>query len=550
MPAVRPITRRRRSSLAVGLTQIKPGNYGINTPSPRNVTFAPNVTPGTFVEPDASDNDADSEPPSPSTALFPPAETPAPAPSRRRQPPGKRRSQGYIPRPPNAFMLFRADFVRQKHVPGSIETNHGSLSKIIGTCWRQLPLEEKRVWESKAKKAKAEHREKYPNYRFRPVHNKHKKEQAAAEAAKRNKVPVPAQDERRCEEVAQLLLEGMKGDELAAAVRKLDLERTREYGIPSSTCPSMAPSPMLHMPIPLPLSMAAPIPLYAQRRSSSVPPPTTLYNHISIPTVPFFAPQPHHAHVASSRPESPVSSIARHQRAIWGQRRASSACPTFPIHWGMNQDHNISFGQLQPDDEPLPEVDTSLFEPSFLDSFSSAQSNANGLYVDTYGQTSQHSDLDLNISPLDSVGSSSTATPASAFPYYQQGPMDPSSHNAHGMAVPSWMQTPGLENTASGPSSAFSGSPAPSEASLPVNAMSGYDWNTIQVQGDEAMAMHMEQYIDPSAMYVDSNSLQVVDHHTPMYIGTDCADGSPYPMSYTPDGYSNGVGEIRYESVV
>ena len=39
---------------------------------------------------------------------------------------------GYIPRPPNAFMLFRADFVRQKHVPGSIEQNHGSLSKIIG----------------------------------------------------------------------------------------------------------------------------------------------------------------------------------------------------------------------------------------------------------------------------------------------------------------------------------------------------------------------------------------------------------------------------------
>jgi hypothetical protein len=29
-------------------------------------------------------------------------------------------------------MLFRADFVKQRHVPGSIETNHGSLSKIIG----------------------------------------------------------------------------------------------------------------------------------------------------------------------------------------------------------------------------------------------------------------------------------------------------------------------------------------------------------------------------------------------------------------------------------
>lgn len=155
MPPAR-VTRRRKSSLAIGqlfspcflskenitsltsthppnagLSPVKPGNYGIPTPSPRNVTFAPNVTPGTYVESDSASTD-DSEPPSPADALFPPSESPAPAPSRRRVPPGKRRSQGYIPRPPNAFMLFRADFVRQKHVPGSIETNHGSLSKIIG----------------------------------------------------------------------------------------------------------------------------------------------------------------------------------------------------------------------------------------------------------------------------------------------------------------------------------------------------------------------------------------------------------------------------------
>jgi hypothetical protein len=107
---------------------LKHGNYGIGQASPKGVTFAPNVTPVTFVEPEDS---LDSDPSSPTSSLFPPASTPAP-PSRKRCPPGKRRSQGYIPRPPNAFMLFRADFVRQKHVPGSIETNHGSLSKIIG----------------------------------------------------------------------------------------------------------------------------------------------------------------------------------------------------------------------------------------------------------------------------------------------------------------------------------------------------------------------------------------------------------------------------------
>lgn len=120
-------------SRAASLNPIKPGNYGITT-SPRNVTFAPNVTPGTFVEEGEGEDDLGADVSSPTDALFPPAETPAPPPTRRRAPPGKRRSQGYIPRPPNAFMLFRADFVRQKHVPGSIETNHGSLSKIIGEC--------------------------------------------------------------------------------------------------------------------------------------------------------------------------------------------------------------------------------------------------------------------------------------------------------------------------------------------------------------------------------------------------------------------------------
>jgi hypothetical protein len=150
MPALRT-SRRRRSSLAlrqslpssatitsshiyspVSVNPLKHGNHGIGQASPKGVTFAPNVTPVTFVEPE---NDSlDSDPSSPTSSLFPPALTQS-APSRKRCPPGKRRSQGYIPRPPNAFMLFRADFVRQKHVPGSIETNHGSLSKIIGQCF-------------------------------------------------------------------------------------------------------------------------------------------------------------------------------------------------------------------------------------------------------------------------------------------------------------------------------------------------------------------------------------------------------------------------------
>ncbi|KAG2008833.1 specific transcriptional repressor [Coprinopsis cinerea AmutBmut pab1-1] len=247
-PAMLPRNRRRSSHLAL-FTPAKPGVYGVGiqqpapqpsqqtSPSsltglpPRPISFAPNVTPGTFVESEDS-SPTTPEPLSPNSQpkLFPPSETPAPPPVRKRCPPGKRRSQGYIPRPPNAFMLFRADFVRQKHVPGSIETNHGSLSKIIGNCWRSLPLEEKKVWEQKAKQEKAAHKIQYPNYRFRPVHNKKKKQAEAAARAQssdpeKRKQDVSPEEEIRCEEVTQLLLEGKKGEDLARAVRQLEESR-------------------------------------------------------------------------------------------------------------------------------------------------------------------------------------------------------------------------------------------------------------------------------------------------------------------------------------
>lgn len=298
-PAVAPRNRRRSSVF----NPAKAGLYGVggmlpppshddeddSTPTslsqlpPRPISFAPNVTPITFIESDDSlsspeDGSSGAFGDSGNQArLFPPSEGPAQPPTRKRQPPGKRRSQGYIPRPPNAFMLFRADFVRQKHVPGSIETNHGSLSKIIGNTWRNLPLEEKKVWETRAKHEKAAHKLQYPNYRFKPVHKK--KGLAAAAAAssggpespsetsssrggfhsnapshpshllgshesaiagtdpsnayllkenplfKKPKAQPNQEEELRNELVTQLLLEGKKGEELAQAVKALDEKR-------------------------------------------------------------------------------------------------------------------------------------------------------------------------------------------------------------------------------------------------------------------------------------------------------------------------------------
>jgi len=57
---------------------------------------------------------------------------PAPAAGDARSSHGKKRDASYIPRPPNAFILFRSSFIRSQQVPGKVEGNHSTLSKIIG----------------------------------------------------------------------------------------------------------------------------------------------------------------------------------------------------------------------------------------------------------------------------------------------------------------------------------------------------------------------------------------------------------------------------------
>ncbi|KDR73398.1 hypothetical protein GALMADRAFT_252018 [Galerina marginata CBS 339.88] len=250
MPALRLPNRRRKSSHNITYTPAKPGIYGVPSRSSTAVTFAPNVTPISYSTPDADedplnplasleDDDAAGPHVKALRAQIFPESVDATAngaqQKRKRTPPGKRPSQGYIPRPPNAFMLFRAAFVKQRHVPGSIETNHRSLSKIIGNCWRQLPLEEKKIWEKRAKEEKAAHKVRFPDYRFRPVHNKNKaatapsaKSSGKADGRTKERQATTAEEEQRCEDISTLILEGKAGDELEAAIRHLDRARVLE----------------------------------------------------------------------------------------------------------------------------------------------------------------------------------------------------------------------------------------------------------------------------------------------------------------------------------
>ncbi|KAH9940301.1 hypothetical protein B0H21DRAFT_578606 [Amylocystis lapponica] len=177
--------------------------------------FAPNITPGTFTDPLSSPVDCATE-----SLLFP---STVESTSGRRQGHTKKKPEDHIPRPPNAFILFRSSFIKNQHVSTEVETNHSTLSKIIGLTWQSLPAEERQIWHAKAKVALDEHKRKFPEYAFRPLHTK-----AKGESEKRKVREVGPKDMKRCAKIAELLVEGKKGSELDAAIQEFDRHHVPE----------------------------------------------------------------------------------------------------------------------------------------------------------------------------------------------------------------------------------------------------------------------------------------------------------------------------------
>ncbi|KAI9511051.1 hypothetical protein F5148DRAFT_437141 [Russula earlei] len=176
--------------------------------APQQIAFAPAVTPGTFTD------ELPVEGVEPAPSLFP---TTLDGVGPKRPGHGKKKADDHIPRPPNAFILFRSSFIKCRHVSTEVETNHSTLSKIIGLTWQNMPHEERQIWHSKAKIAQAEHKRKFPDYAFRPSHVK-----AKGTTEKRKVREVGPKDMKRCAKIAQLLVEGKKGADLRAAVEEFD----------------------------------------------------------------------------------------------------------------------------------------------------------------------------------------------------------------------------------------------------------------------------------------------------------------------------------------
>jgi hypothetical protein len=207
---------KRHVLLGIRLTWTDPVET-LAAPQHQQIAFAPAVTPGTYTEEPSSIGSA-----GPSPSLFPSTLDGA---GPKKPGHGKKKADDHIPRPPNAFILFRSSFIKSRHVSTEVETNHSTLSKIIGLTWQNMPHEERQFWHSKAKMAQAEHKRKFPDYAFRPSHVKSKGGAGGgggANSEKRKVREVGPKDMKRCAKIAQLLIEGKKGADLQAAVQEFD----------------------------------------------------------------------------------------------------------------------------------------------------------------------------------------------------------------------------------------------------------------------------------------------------------------------------------------
>ncbi|ESK88718.1 hypothetical protein Moror_2980 [Moniliophthora roreri MCA 2997] len=203
MPAERSRGSRRSGADGNQLVWTMP----VEPASSSGIAFATNLTPVTFNEPTTDSTSKES-------SLFPSVDE---ASSPRRNAHSKKKPDNHIPRPPNAFILFRSSFIKSQHVSTEVETNHSTLSKIIGLTWQNLPDDERQVWHAKAKVALDEHKRKFPQYAFRPLHTK-----AKGGTEKRKVREVGPKDLKRCAKIAELLVEGKKGQDLDAAIQEFD----------------------------------------------------------------------------------------------------------------------------------------------------------------------------------------------------------------------------------------------------------------------------------------------------------------------------------------
>ncbi|KAF8213693.1 hypothetical protein K438DRAFT_1452177, partial [Mycena galopus ATCC 62051] len=74
-----------------------------------------------------------------------------------------------IPRPRNAFMIFRSELCSSGKISKKVEGDNRHISITAAAVWKAFLEDEKKPYQVMAELEKLEHRRLYPNYRFKPT---------------------------------------------------------------------------------------------------------------------------------------------------------------------------------------------------------------------------------------------------------------------------------------------------------------------------------------------------------------------------------------------
>lgn len=125
----------------------------------------------------------------------------------------RKRDPDYVPRPVNAFMIFRSEFWNEQKKKDTVERDHRQISRMAGQRWNQLSPVQRAVYHAKADEAKRRHAITYPNYKYTPVYRKDRGIRHKAKPDHSDKI-------RRCPQGARLMQRGYVGDDVEKELEK------------------------------------------------------------------------------------------------------------------------------------------------------------------------------------------------------------------------------------------------------------------------------------------------------------------------------------------
>ena len=138
----------------------------------------------------------------------------------------RKRKEGHIPRPPNAFILFRSEMWKKdlKDVSSSgPEKDHRQISRIAGLRWKVLDEATKEQYKRKAREVKADHQRMYPGYRYIPTGKRKVKRRKSKQDA--------ARELKRCNLISRLISAGFTQDSLQWALHTIEHDEADEDDI-------------------------------------------------------------------------------------------------------------------------------------------------------------------------------------------------------------------------------------------------------------------------------------------------------------------------------